>query len=330
MARLFIHAGNHKTGTTSIQKYLFENRGLFLEQGVSCFLQGIKQKVVRGNHSWWFDHNSLKDGSAYFRRGFAEALGRHATTAENVVVSSECFSWVFDKQALTAFAGQLFQYYDDVQVVFYIRRQDRHAVSHYQQAAKSFAEREFFTGNNGALPDLTDNVINYLDYHKKLLFWESVFGQGNVTFKVFDDHLASVGVVSDFLRVLGLQSSEFPEEGARANESWGWEKTKVFRILNQLGVRHQSELGKTLKNSLDDSGKLLPSLEEASTFYDFFCDSNKKLAERLSCNPGASLFEEDFTFYPEHRTDYFDEASADKAIEDLAQGFLDYLKKSSN
>lgn len=325
MKKLYIHAGNHKTGTSSVQKYLFENRDLFLDKGYACFLEDHKQEEVRGNHSWWFDHSRLKNGSAYFRPGFVESLSRHSERADNVVISSECFSWVFDSEALKKFAGQLRSIYDDVQVIFYIRRQDRHAVSHYQQAAKSFAEREFFSGKNGALPDLTDNVINYLDYYKKLGLWENAFGRGSVCFRVFDDHLAKFGVVPDFLDIIGVEPAGFPCEGARANESWGWEQTKVFRILNNLGIRHQSELGKSIKKYLDGNGKLLPTRSEAQDFLSFFDGSNSMLAEKLGFEAHQPLFEDDFSFYPDSSQDFFDEESANKAIENLSKGFLDYI-----
>ncbi|MBW5799005.1 hypothetical protein [Halomonas elongata] len=326
MAKLYIHAGSHKTGTSSIQKYLFLNKKWFSMHGFYCYLEGPDNKPHRGNHSWWFDHSKLKEQSAYLREGFVSSISRFSERYDNVVVSSECFSWIFDALHLEKIAKELKESFDEIEVIFYIRRQDRHAVSHYQQAAKSFAEKEFYSGRNGALPDLDDNSIKYLDYYEKLLLWEAAFGRGSVTFRCFDDDVASRGVVSDFLLCLGISPIDRPQDGERANESWGWERTKVFRILNELGVRHQSECGQVIKSFLNDEGKLLPSAEEAYEFYSYFKESNKKLAKSLGYKDQFVCFEEDFSFYPKFSCDTFDETSANQALLNLSKGFLEYIK----
>lgn len=329
MAKLYIHAGSHKTGSSSIQKYFFLNRQWFSTHGFYCYLEGVDGNTYRGNHSWWFDHSRLKRGSAYIKKGFVDSISRFSQGYDNVVVSSECFSWIFDASHLEKLSRELNRNFNEVEIIFYLRRQDRHAVSHYQQAAKSFAEKVFYSGGNGALPDLDNNSIKYLDYYEKLLLWEAAFGKGNVTFRCFDDDVAKRGVVSDLLLCLGISPADSPQDGERANESWGWEKTKVFRILNELGVRHQSECGKIIKSFLSDEGKLLPSADEAYEFYSYFIESNRKLSKRLGCIDRPNFFEEDFTFYPKVSCDAFNEESANQALMNLSKGFLEYIKRKS-
>jgi hypothetical protein len=330
MPKLYIHAGNHKTGTSSIQAYLFRNAEWFFDNGFLCFLEDDNGVPRRGNHSWWFDYSNIRTKGAYLKDGFFKSIENSAIGGYDVVVSSECFSWIFDREHLKSIAKKLKNSFDSIEVIFYFRRQDQHAVSHYQQAAKSFAENKFYSGGNGALPDLDSNAIKYLDYYNKVLLWEDAFGSGTVIVRKFSKEISKSGVLQDFLYCLGIPVFDTPKETGRANESWGWEKTKVFRILNELGVRHQSELGASIKKKLSDDCKLLPSAHDAKKFHDFFIDSNSNLARKLGMMKGESFFDDDFSFYPSDTVEDFDEVTASQALENLAKGFLDYIEKVGN
>lgn len=325
MPKLYIHAGNHKTGTSSIQAYLFKNSEWFYKNGFLCFLEDASGAPRRGNHSWWFDHSNIKKKGVFLKNGFFKVIDNLPKNGRDVVISSECFSWMFDSKHLNLVANKLKKTFDSVEVIFYFRRQDQHAVSHYQQAAKSYAEKEFFSGGNGALPYLDENAIKYLDYYNKVLLWEDAFGADAVTVRRFNQELAKSGILPDFLSCLGISLSNIPKEAGRNNESWGWEKTKVFRILNELGVRHQSDLGISIKKRLSDEYKMLPSRWEAEEFYDFFASSNKNLANKLGMIKDELFFDDDFSFYPESTVESFDEVTASEAIKNISNGFLDYI-----
>ncbi|GHB49756.1 hypothetical protein GCM10007094_43830 [Pseudovibrio japonicus] len=59
---------------------------------------------------------------------------------------------------------------------------------------------------------------------------------------------------------------------------------------------------------------MLPNRKQAETYYSHFRGSNITLNRRFQITDHPSLFGEDFSSYPEHRTDLWDENRANEAI----------------
>ena len=64
----------------------------------------------------------------------------------------------------------------------------------------------------------------------------------------------------------------------------------------------------------------MPSREEAARFYSEFDESNRQLNKRFSLNSDSSLFNTDFSQYPEKCSDQWTEESANNAIRNLLRG----------
>lgn len=75
---------------------------------------------------------------------------------------------------------------------------------------------------------------------------------------------------------------------------------------------------------------MMPSREEAYSFYKRYRKSNKKLNEEFLINSSPSLFNEDFELYPSEPEDKWDEITANSAILDLLAAFEEVpLSKNS-
>ncbi|MEM1154288.1 MAG: hypothetical protein AAGI44_09110, partial [Pseudomonadota bacterium] len=96
------------------------------------------------------------------------------------------------------------------------------------------------------------------------------------------------------------------------NTSDGFFITKVGHLLWQKNISSNNR--QLMLNGLPQTGKMLPSADDARAFYSHFRDSNKLLNERFQLSEKPYLFDDDFSTYPESRTDLWTEDSANEAI----------------
>jgi len=149
-----------------------------------------------------------------FRSLDADALADRLAAADDrgvtqdlVIASSENFSFFFERSAIAALKGALQRHFDDIRIVSYLRRQDRHAVSHHQEGAKANrrAEGDLWGHALNALPTPSSRQALYLDYDRRLGLWADEFGDDRLTLRVYDRALMKDGdIVADFLALVGL------------------------------------------------------------------------------------------------------------------------------
>ncbi len=318
---LLIHIGNHKTGTTSIQRALYLNRAELEQQGFALFHRDLDGSArSNGNALPWvkFRLSARHRIEGRIRKGFADQL---AALPGNVIVSAETLSWVFSESNIRVFQRSLARHFDNIRIVAYLRRQDRQALSQYQQASRpdAFVAAYFYHGSNRALPPFRDNQRSYLDYAERLGRWSDAFGHAALSIRCFEKaRLHGGDAVDDFATISGLQLPHRPE---RLNESLGYERTKVGHLYNAQQL--SPEVWQKLAPYLDNSGRLLPARAEAETFYSHFEDSNRRLAERFSGDIEGTFFDESFTDYPVEPQDAWTEETANRALGNLLQAAQD-------
>jgi len=309
--QLIIHIGNHKTGTTSIQQCLYENRSCLSEQGYSFFSSDMDGRPRRmGDVNTWIRSRGSRIEAAL--------PGAMAELPGNVIVSSENFSWIFKEEQIRKFHTALKLHFSDIKVICYLRRQDLHTVSHYQQASKDrrYYAGHFYARGNRALPPYDVKYEQYLDYNRRLGFWADIFGDSSIRLRVFEKALLKNGdAIDDFFQIAGL---EYETRVDDSNISIGLEATKIGHLTNHEHVEHS--IKKRLLRQLGDSGKSLPAREEAEAFYRHFRETNRQLNQRFSINEREFLFDEDFTMYPEAPSDIWSEQRANDAIGGLLRG----------
>ena len=311
--KLYIHIGNHKTGTTSIQRALEENTTLLEKHDMSLFHAGefltLNRKQCRSTICMNIKNVNLL------------ALQLSKLPTNNILISNESFAWIFEKKVLEELYNALNGYFKEIKIIVYLRRQDEQAVSHHQEASKSGKSPEMLLYGTEpyAIPTYTNQHDYYLDYHKRISLWADVFGDDNMVVNVFEkSHLQDNDVVFDFFSILNLPK---PEKSIyRLNESNSLAKTKVSHLLNaHMG---NSYLRRYISEHLYDEGKpMLPSKDKARKYYDHFRKSNKKLEERFGVK-----FNDNFEKYPDVDEDIWDDKSANLAIAQLLAAIDDYDK----
>ena len=316
--KLIIHIGNHKTGTSSIQQVLFRNKDGVRKQGYDLFHENPDGSTRNSGNALTCVKFKLKRGhkiEGKVRKWLPKAL---CDTGHNVIISAETLSWLFSAKEIQKFQINLSQYFDDIKVVAYIRRQDMQAVSQYQQASKygAFVAARFYQGGTRALPPYKEYFHKYLNYHQRLGMWADAFGEQNLLIRVFEtNRLYNGDVVDDFFQVTDLMNEG---NSTRINQSSGFEKTKVGHLISEQ--QFSLPVWRALTKYLDNTGKLVPDREEAAHFYSEFEESNRQLNERFSIHSDSPLFDTGFSRYPEQSTDQWTEDSANNAIRNLLKG----------
>jgi len=317
MKKLIIHAGLHKTGTTSIQEFLFRNKLKLEKDNFSVFMNETFGNVNhRTNCASWFDQTKLSQGICKIKDDFYFKIGQRASDSKITIISSECFSWINSESEIMKISQKLKVYFDEIKVIFYIRRQDKLAVSHYQQRAKTvLAEGEYYKDLDQPLPLIDENTINYFDYFTKIKKWCDAFDKNNLIVRNFDQRELLYGnVLADFQNVIGCK--DIIDADISENTSISIESLKVSYLLRSNGVKFNNPFyQEALK--ISTGNKFLPSREKALLFYKHFKESNVKLNSLLNITDREHIFCDSFSDYPECESQISDHC------------YLEYLESTS-
>jgi hypothetical protein len=318
MRRLWLHIGSHKTGTTTVQDTFLFNRSLLLQRGLA-FVHGTAESHLH-------QYLASIDPKSILPAGFAltdpAAFATHLARgpADVVFASSENFSFFFTQQAVDDLAAAVRPHFDDVRILAYIRRQDRHAISHHQEGARPERLPEGVLWGHAltALPEPAAHQRLYLDYDQRLMLWENAFGRGSLHVRMYDRaHLANGDVVNDILGLMGLNEGGSADDGLvrvpDKNLALGQQKAKVGHLANAITT--DALLTRSLLRALpQNDDRMLPSAEAARAFLEPYRESNRALNARLGLTPYPDLFPDSFDDYPATATDPWTEDNANSAL----------------
>ena len=298
-----LHAGSGKTGTSTIQSFLRDNRSRLAELGIlvpksagaarhaklNLFMRPADE--LADSPRW---HRREDQDLARFRRTFkrhlfaeieAAGLPRVLFTDEEVFKASDA--------ALRRLCRITRPIAASLREVVYLRRQDDHLVSRYQEGVKiGWVQRL----EEWALEDFSD----LYDYAARLERHRTLLAPDELVVRRFDRSFFPGGsLLQDFLDTAGidLRADEMPPVPHR-NQSLDAESVEFLRLLN---IHRVQELGET--TGLIDNRGLFDRLAAASTgptltlpdpFLDTFmqqwADSNRRVASSVIGDPTGVLF----------------------------------------
>ncbi len=311
-----LHIGTEKTGTTFIQRFLWQNREQFPQQGVFIPSAGriaplmaqytslpllcgaperISDLVPRGRQ--------LDEMRRRFEDEIAFEMDSLPQSIDTVVFSSEhLHSRIKNKDEISQLKSFLDRFFESYRIIVYLRRQDEMGVSFYNERLKG-------GDNPESIFDLTvDN--SYYDLYGLLREWSAVFGRDSVHPRLFDRREFPQGeLLRDFLDAIGVTPFEGAKLGFQNNPSLNVTGQAVVRAFNSFHQHAATDGGGPDFDEL--RGRLMdfltehyagrgsqPSQEEARAFYAAFAEDNEKL--RAEWFPDHSrLFDDAFDKYPE-------------------------------
>jgi len=249
-----LHPGFHKTGTTSIQSVLAENRDLLTQQGIwyPNFAEmphtdslpwdpANIERMKRGVGHFFFAH-AVAEGKTDLSvfRGFlegnerteqvrivsAEAMNRHGFQADN-----SCRSPLEQKKAYLERVASVCG--SDCEVFVTIRRHDLYAESMYSECIRRTRFAENFR-------HYIRTTLKHYNYLQNLTVWRDVFGR--LVVLLFEDLVASPrGLVREFL--VQLTGFDIPQlETPNLNPRLPAHLLEFKRILNRAALSDQEVL----------------------------------------------------------------------------------------
>jgi len=213
---LIVHIGTEKTGTSSIQDALFENKAQLLKAGfyfsqcagnrnnmqfpLSCM------QYDREDEDCYFTNNGITTSQqrAQYYKDLKQKFADEVNALKNihtVIISSEHFhSLLVDVQEVKTFRALLGNMFSSIKIVCYLREQVATCVSHYSTRLKTGDSDELSTFIKRCNPQ--NPYYNYLDLLDR---WSHVFGKDNLVVGLFDKKtLKSNDIIDDFFDKIGI------------------------------------------------------------------------------------------------------------------------------
>ncbi len=241
---VILHLGIGKTGTTTIQHSMRLSRPALAEHGYlyprtpgpvrhAKFGLFFRSDEELDSMPAW--HQLRAQSPERFRRRFRRRL-----MAEIADAQPDCV--VFSDEALYGLSrpsvARLREFVDElggeVRLVVYVRRQDEHLTSYYQQHVKIGETRRLVEW-------AADDRASTYDYARRLARWEESMAPASLVVRRFERRAFAGGSLeADFLDAAGIVGVP-PVTVPRANESLDAETVELLRIYNIYLVRHAGE-----------------------------------------------------------------------------------------
>ena len=196
--------------------------------------------------------------------------------------------------------GRYRDYFDDIKIVAYIRRQDYFFESLYGQFVKQHPERsKLYLHDYIQL----DRVRKRGDYELILDWWAEEFGEENILIAPFEPGVISPNPVAYFLKLTGLPLSildTLPLEKKEVHVSPPREVTEFFRYMN---VNNSDFFVKVLAEYLMKCGPVITNtkyfgrLDREKILLEYE-SSNKAVARKYLQREDGILFEEPVVDFP--------------------------------
>ena len=309
MKTLYLHIGTPKTATSSIQKFLEDNREVLQKHGYSYPPSLHTYAGVNARRNGHFLVGKVLDAqgkrdkakeNAYLEEGIQQ-VRREFETYENVVLSDEslwfCLSY-FKPHALRDLKKEADAQHYQIKVIVYLRRQDTFLLSRWNQGIKSIRAAKESCDDYFVMSKNKERKI--YQYATKLDEIAAIVGKENVTVRRFVPGTWRDGsIIHDFMHEIGLDvTPEFVELEESVNFRLDKNATEIKRVMNQADEFTSKEvayMGKFLKQiSRDyiqkDQTEML-SKEELEQFLETCADENRRVAEEY-IGDGNPLFNE--------------------------------------
>lgn len=257
--RMLMHIGATKTGSTTIQHFLENNRAALLRAGVYVPEVGLFWQQVRphkqAGHAQFVPEAMQEKKDLKIHLEAAQALcGGNIHT---VILSSEAY---FLNDNAVELARHFSDY--DVEMLTYLRRQDDWANSQYAEFVAGGAVGRVEQPIDEWLK--TDKTRDRLDYYARMKLWETVIPKSKIHIGIYDRKTLLEGdIISDFLAMAQLEElNDLPRPEARQENRFpfGTAHVNLIRRLNQSNWSDRN----AYFNFIEEAGRGVTKFRERS------------------------------------------------------------------
>ena len=284
--RLYLHIGQPKTATTTVQNYLAKNRDALLRSG---WLYPNAARQYFAHHllgNFFVDKPQFWIGKADPKQCLDDLLIEvEKTDCKNVIMSTESLFFI-------SHVDRVKEYFKDFDVVPVVglRRQDEWIESAYKDDLK-----------NGRISCGPDEYLqrhqSAIDYEARLNLWSEVFQRNKIIVLPFEKGNRNLAVEKVFSSALGIPQGPQFEPAEVQNESLSRDCIEYYSRFEErprIGLYHEK-----LKVALGRYSKLNPGEREFRYFfspsarlkiYESCFEQNVRLGKKYIGNHTESLF----------------------------------------
>lgn len=231
--RLFVHLGISKTGSSSLQKSLYERRNILEDSGIKYLDSGRISTSDIAHTGFAFSmldqYPEWAASKDHDYKSIIESMASEvrASNLANFICSSEALSSVHDINKLV-FLRDCFSDVCDLYFVIFLRRPDSWVYSWFCQATKNhpFISVSFSKFMNTAKYEFFDTIDRYA----------SVFGDNSMIPVAYEAlKTDGVGIEDCFMKAIGLDGVvSFPKLTIQENVTPSADVLALFRTLNAI------------------------------------------------------------------------------------------------
>ena len=235
--RVIVHAGMHKTGSSSIQDYFHKQHSDKLTYArwtdsnhCGMFILLFQDEALLGEYHGFKARgqdfiDTLPEMKAKWTKSLEEDMKSSAD--KTVIFSAEDISWPGFRSATERMVSFFRQWTDDITAVAYARSPLSFALSAFQQMLK-----------DGGLKTLNLNAL-WPSYRARFSLLDDIFGAENVDLRLYElNSLVGGDVVSDFASIVGT-TIDIPLT-PQSNASLSAEATALLFMQRNLGEGYLS------------------------------------------------------------------------------------------
>jgi hypothetical protein len=298
LRKAIVHIGPMKTGSSSIQHWLFQKADLLGGQGVHVVraLGPNMSRLAGLVFAQMLDQPPVASDQEKLEKARAE-LAALPETIHTIVISGEMLGHQLHRpREVRTFKALFDEFCSDYRIIAYLRRQDELSTSLFSTALRR--------GERNAR-----KLTKPFDYEAMLGAWSQVFGREAITPRIFDRASLTGGdVIRDFADTAGFPYEPVQTPVGNLNPSLRPEAQHFLKLLKQRTVANGHEGPLAAFGRMDEINRVLnrdytgkgtkPARAEAVAFVEAAQAGNE--AVRQAWFPDRpSLFSEDFSGYPE-------------------------------
>lgn len=301
---IILHIGYEKCGSKSIQHFIDVNQASLREKG---FRTSETMRVIRRDLGLEAYAKGGEDCSDYIKRKGINFVSEDAFREELREKLYEEFAahpddqWMFSYEGylnlntrqVRVLADLLKPLSDNIQIICFVRRQDRYSISGYTTRLRNQGMTERAPLRNEA------GEYSGVYYYTLLERWRKAFSGAKMSVNAYEDF---PDVVPVFMNEIGLTDGDF-EMPERQNTSLSAFSQEVLRRFNADYAKsapwkaHARELRIRLRNRLPTGKSQLPSKAEVDEYLEYFAADNQRLMAKYL--PKTTAFDDELIDYPD-------------------------------